>query len=382
MLSRTTASSLAGCSRVNSRRGVRHQPLHMVVGTIAFVWRRVMRHDEAAGITLGSIVSCAIITPGMLRHALNLEGAMTMALLCGPLVTALLARRRVLLWGAVTCSALLAYFLLLSTLVTRSFFITLLELAKPGLRPGGWTELLVSVFWAQGIALMPTLLVWLVRHLNSAAYGNLPPYRQLTKPWITTINRQRRRMELIAEITAAFDGVQREDGTSLCEGETVDSGTRWQDVPHEKVANLNHSGFRFFDPQGFRYYLPVYLIWYLMDEGGRGKLDDDTGLVHAYNYQSVPFFLNRYVENLQGHYRDHIALLSDEQSAAVAHFLQYLVECREAEAAWEERQEESAVAWGETTIEEARANRLFRRAGYATQNHERQALERYWAQFL
>ena len=83
-------------------------------------------------------------------------------------------------------------------------------------------------------------------------------------------------VSLAAEISAAFDGVAREDGTTLHEGEgldcryspeelaearKLDTDSRWQDVPDDWVAQ-NFSGLNFLNPKGLRYYLPVVMLWH------------------------------------------------------------------------------------------------------------------------
>src|SRR5579862_7945740 len=81
---------------------------------------------------------------------------------------------------------------------------------------------------------------------------------------------------LIAEITAAFDGVSRDGGITLHEAEGLDchyspeelklargldTDTRWQDVPEEWIGEFP-SAFRFMDAKGLRYYLPAVMIWH------------------------------------------------------------------------------------------------------------------------
>ena len=83
---------------------------------------------------------------------------------------------------------------------------------------------------------------------------------------------------LIAEITAAFDGVSREDGISLHEAAGIDdyeyspeerganrakdTDTKWQEVPGEWIEKmgLGDVALNYFDPKGFRYYIPP--IWF------------------------------------------------------------------------------------------------------------------------
>ena len=83
---------------------------------------------------------------------------------------------------------------------------------------------------------------------------------------------------LIAEITSAFDGVPREDGGTLHQADVIDgygspeekaaarakaTETQWQDVPEDAIR-FTGAVLRFLDAQGFRYYLPAYLICYLI----------------------------------------------------------------------------------------------------------------------
>ena len=85
---------------------------------------------------------------------------------------------------------------------------------------------------------------------------------------------ENRRRELIAEIVAAFEGVAREEGTTIHEAiakddwktyeeqqaaKRLDTEERWQDVPEEELM-ANHSALSFLDEKGFRYYLPAYMV--------------------------------------------------------------------------------------------------------------------------
>lgn len=80
---------------------------------------------------------------------------------------------------------------------------------------------------------------------------------------------------LVAEIEVAFDGVVREDGTTLHEARaiddhssaqkraaarTMDTDQRWQDVPIADLLCFGGGSFCFLDKKGFRYYLPAYMI--------------------------------------------------------------------------------------------------------------------------
>jgi len=88
---------------------------------------------------------------------------------------------------------------------------------------------------------------------------------------------EQQKQALIEEITAAFDGVSREEGISLHEAMAIDdyesdeerakaraedTETRWQDVPDDDIR-FSHTVLSFLDVKGFRYYIPAYLVWYL-----------------------------------------------------------------------------------------------------------------------
>src|SRR4051812_37598398 len=96
-----------------------------------------------------------------------------------------------------------------------------------------------------------------------------------------------RREALIAEVTAAFDGVSREDGTTLHEADAIDDWKsdaecrvarrldtegRWQNVPDEDIWACC-SALSFLDAKGFRYYLPAFMIYGLKHWG-----DDWNGI--------------------------------------------------------------------------------------------------------
>lgn len=80
--------------------------------------------------------------------------------------------------------------------------------------------------------------------------------------------------ELIAEIEAAFDGVARDDGTTLHEAIAIDdwksleeqlaargldTELRWQEVPQKDILECA-SALSFLDAKGFRYYLPAFMV--------------------------------------------------------------------------------------------------------------------------
>jgi len=83
--------------------------------------------------------------------------------------------------------------------------------------------------------------------------------------------------DVISEITRAFENVRLDDGISIQQARALDdyasvagqlaarakdTEERWQDVPEEKLRNLEdvHA---FLCPKGFRFYIPAYMIWVL-----------------------------------------------------------------------------------------------------------------------
>lgn len=205
---------------------------------------------------------------------------------------------------------------------------------------------------------------------------------------------------LIAEITAAFDGVQREDGITLHEAQAlddyrayddpshparvearaIDKETRWQDVPSEDIAE-GYNVLSFIDAKGFRYYIPALLVWFLTSEE-----DSNT-------YDSVMHFLDEDYEEYDGLYLPHVSILNHAQSKAIAHFLVY-------EAAEIERYFFEEIQLMTTQLEEelqeriqnqtitpagcadARLELRKRLTKYRQPNDAQSALDRYWGQFL
>jgi hypothetical protein len=129
---------------------------------------------------------------------------------------------------------------------------------------------------------------------------------------------------LIAEISAAFDGVRRDEGTTLHEGEELDNrgspdelqrarsldiDPRWQDVPEEWIGKFP-SAFRYLDPKGFRYYLPAVMLWHFKhthwSEPASADLVYSLLIDSRFGYEHLPELLQ---------------ILTDEQAAATARWL-------------------------------------------------------------
>ena len=133
------------------------------------------------------------------------------------------------------------------------------------------------------------------------------------------------KLPLIEKITAAFDGVSREDGISLHAaralddwhslegakkiGQTMDRDTRWQDVPAESIMKF-HDIFSFLDPKGFRYYIPAYMVWSLQESQASDSNSFDS--------------LLRALENRDGYYRTHFEILTFPQLEAISDFIEFV----------------------------------------------------------
>ena len=146
-----------------------------------------------------------------------------------------------------------------------------------------------------------------------------------------------RRSALIAEITAAFDGVSRKDGITLHEAMAMDDWkspeeqraarrldleTRWQDVPDDDIFACC-SALSFLNDKGFRYYVPAFMIYGLRYWG-----DDCNGILNSCEYH----LLHDYPKSLRK--SDPAAIASkyqftDAQSKAVARFLRFIIDLDE-----------------------------------------------------
>ena len=137
--------------------------------------------------------------------------------------------------------------------------------------------------------------------------------------------------EAIAAIISAFAGVQRENGMSLHEADVLDmygspaecaaarkmdSDQSWEEVPSADIARF-YSVLSFFDPKGFRYYLPAYMIWSLRNyETSASPSADAT--IFALTFSGD--------HKYERYHRERFELLTKDQARAVCRFLQYLIE--------------------------------------------------------
>jgi hypothetical protein len=206
---------------------------------------------------------------------------------------------------------------------------------------------------------------------------------------------EQRKTALIEEITAAFDGVSREEGVTLHEAtviddygsleeralaRTQDTEDKWQNVPDEDIR-FTDAVLSFLDPKGFHYYIPAYVVWYLRNIDN----EDPEFWSNTFGLYYLPFvsrcsWRHRRVLSLK------IKMFTPEQAKAIAHFLVFVVEREDAaqieyKQQWQESmskegfsQEELDDAWPE--------GEKFRIELGLPENDARRALERYWGQFL
>ena len=143
-----------------------------------------------------------------------------------------------------------------------------------------------------------------------------------------------RRSALIAEITAAFDGVSREGGTTLHEADArddfksseeqraarrLDLEQQWQDVPDKDIFACC-SALSFLDAKGFRYYIPAFMICSLKHWG-----DEASVILNSCEYH----LLHDYPKSLRKSEPAPIASkyqFTDAQSRAVARILRFILD--------------------------------------------------------
>jgi hypothetical protein len=139
--------------------------------------------------------------------------------------------------------------------------------------------------------------------------------------------------ELIAEITAAFEGVAREDGTTLHEAIAIDNGEprerqlaarrldterRWQDLSGDSILS-SCTVPCFLDAQGFRYYLPAFLVYGLSNWNTLTSSLLDT-CEYCLLHESGKSLRQSEPESIAAKYD-----FTEAQCRAVAHFLRFHV---------------------------------------------------------
>ena len=136
---------------------------------------------------------------------------------------------------------------------------------------------------------------------------------------------EKTRLLLIEKITAAFDGVSRQDGISLHAaqalddyssleeakkiGREMDRDTQWQDVPNKWLMQFQDI-FPYLDPKGFRYYIPAYMVWSLKEP----KASDSNSLSS----------LMWAIENNNKHFQPHLEILNQEQLQVVSDYIEFV----------------------------------------------------------
>lgn len=210
---------------------------------------------------------------------------------------------------------------------------------------------------------------------------------------------EQKKAALIEEITAAFNGVSREDGVTLHEAMALDdyggpeerqkaraqdTENRWQDVPDEDIRSSD-AVLNFLDPKGFRYYIPAFLVWYLT------FIDSEDPDFWSNNFDSVDFQLQAGRKgDVSDHYLSNFTFLTHEQSKAIAHFLVLMAEREDLYHA-EYHAEKEALRQAEISrgdISKARSDahweNVKRNQIYhgIPDNQAQHSLNRYWGQFL
>lgn len=137
------------------------------------------------------------------------------------------------------------------------------------------------------------------------------------------------RQRIIAEIERAFTDVRRGNGITLHQARALDdyrdeieqaqarrkdTDARWQDIPDTRIEKLADT-LAFLDPEGFRYYIPAFMIWALRHY--------ETSDSFAGDAAAYIFGVNPLAEDNMDRFR----LFTPRQTAAIAHFLEYFAYC-------------------------------------------------------
>lgn len=136
------------------------------------------------------------------------------------------------------------------------------------------------------------------------------------------------RVKLLDEIYRVFAGVNRDDGVSWSQADSLDdwgatvestmwarkqdTESRWEDLVNdpEWITDKMYGGFCFLDPIGFRYYLPAAMA--------RG-VNDGIDFLRFHLTPRRPV----HSEEKQESFAANISLLTVEQKRCVAHYLLY-----------------------------------------------------------
>ena len=91
----------------------------------------------------------------------------------------------------------------------------------------------------------------------------------------------------------------------------------WLDVSRELLVQ-ERDALPLFEPQGFRFYLPAYMLFALEDYEGADMIPES--IVHSLTLPDAGTELYEFV-------RERLVLFNEEQRKAVLHFLEYLERC-------------------------------------------------------
>ncbi|TVQ32894.1 MAG: hypothetical protein EA376_04405 [Phycisphaeraceae bacterium] len=139
---------------------------------------------------------------------------------------------------------------------------------------------------------------------------------------------------IIQEIYEAFRGVPRgeitlhealvidEYGTAeeMVEARKRDTDERWEEVPDEHVQ-YGSDALAYFDPVSWRYYIPRFMIWMLINFRTDDTLTSEI-IIYSFDPCTGPDssdFMDIKLKRFD--------LLSAEQSVVVCRFLRYMVKC-------------------------------------------------------
>lgn len=88
----------------------------------------------------------------------------------------------------------------------------------------------------------------------------------------------------------------------------------WQDVPRELLLQ-ERDALPLFEPQGFRFYLPAYMLFTIEDYDGADTIPESIVYLLTLPEAGTEFY--EFV-------RERLALFSEEERQAILHFLEYL----------------------------------------------------------
>ena len=148
---------------------------------------------------------------------------------------------------------------------------------------------------------------------------------------------------VISSIVAAFDGVGRGNGITIHEAEAIDyypgsqkearlldTEMRWQDIPDHVIETT--PSLAFLDAEGFRYYIPAYMIWTLRNAPSSDSISVDY-TIYAFTHDPPEV----------GH---QVALLNQEQRCAICRFLRFVAQSDPEDWRWDVKAAHDSLALG------------------------------------